>query len=572
MTAVIVTPACIMKRTVIILCSCFFVSQFGHSSELQERADKTHKNEQQPSECVALGQSIGGKRDYAFAGAVRKDGPAPDKDTLFEIGSITKVFTGILLAETVRAGKAKFDDPVGKHLPKEAVGEDSPLLDVVTLESLSIHESGLPRLPSDLFTGADQNNPYAHYDAERLYKYLSEFDKDDLEKPGENSYSNLGVGLLGHTLGLIWEKPYPDLLKEKIFNPLGMKNSYVQKTADHIPAEARKRFATGHNGGEAVSYWEIDALAPAGAIVSSAEDMLIFGEAVLELSDVPEELRASIRESLKTRSAKQALGWFRNKDEASHGGGTGGFRTLLKVNLADKSVAIDLKNSAGEKQEMKSEGDFSALEGFWQGTLDVGARKLRLVRYISANGEVTSFSIDQGCPWTHATKTEHRPDGTVAFSFPSIGGRYEGKVNGDNMTGTWSQGSELPLNMKRSAGMPDILKKGIGKRFTGDLKPLAGYWSGYLGGREGLFVYVRVKNLGGAVIADLFSPDQHPAPIMVTKASVTDKEVFVGVESITGGFKGTWNPEKKTINGKWTQFTNAQDLELKWSAEVPERE
>ena len=128
-----------------------------------------------------------------------KDHRQPDGDTLYEIGSISKVFTGILLAKAVTQGSVQLDQPAGELLPsnvKMPVHGKRP----ITLQDLSTHVSGLPRLP-DSFTPADWSNPYADFTVENLYGFLNhcELSRD----PGVKiAYSNLGVGLLGHLLSL----------------------------------------------------------------------------------------------------------------------------------------------------------------------------------------------------------------------------------------------------------------------------------------------------------------------------------------------------------------------------------
>ena len=115
-------------------------------------------------------------------------------------------------------GKAELHDSIGKHLPAGVIGEDSPLHQV-TLLQLSTHTSRLPRLPADLGEGASNEDPYAHYSRERLFRYLGQFKEADFENRGEYAYSNLGIGLLGELLAIINETEYEDLMKEGIIDP-----------------------------------------------------------------------------------------------------------------------------------------------------------------------------------------------------------------------------------------------------------------------------------------------------------------------------------------------------------------
>jgi CubicO group peptidase (beta-lactamase class C family) len=127
----------------------------------REDAAIHHRDFQSDAEGIVVGQLAEDTITYGTAGARKKDGPAVDKDTLFEIGSITKVFTGILLADSVLKGRASLEDPIPKHLPKDLLAPDSAL-NQVTLLDLATHTSGLPRLPANFDTGANPLDPYAH--------------------------------------------------------------------------------------------------------------------------------------------------------------------------------------------------------------------------------------------------------------------------------------------------------------------------------------------------------------------------------------------------------------------------
>ena len=559
-----------MKTGILLWLLLWIMTGTAYSETLQEKADRIHKTRQQDSESVVLGALSGSEMSFATAGAVAEGGRRPDEHTLYEIGSITKVFTAILLAEAVREGKAKLDAPVANYLPKSAVGKDSPLESAITLESLATHTSGLPRIPKDLFSGADGGNPYAHYNEKRLFAYLKSFRAQDLESPGKFSYSNLGFGLLGTVLERIFETTYPELVKEKIFIPLGMNDSVVPERFDSLPEEIRNRLATGHHGGKPVPHWELASLKGAGAIVSSAHDLLLFARAHWA-EDTPPGLLASLREAAKPRQENMGLGWMLTDDSISHGGGTGGFRTHLAINLQAKTAEVDLRNSAGDTMEVKREGDFTGISGFWEGTLNAGAVKLRLVRYIGIDGRILSFSIDQGCGFTEATATSY-VDGTLTASFPTIGGFYEGRLEDGMMKGTWTQSGELPLDMTRSDTMPESLKAGLAKKFPDDLTPLLGHWSGYLGGNQGLFVYIRFERFADQqFLSQMFSPDQVEAPISISKVSFQEKKLAIDVIMVGGKFRGEFDPENRTISGTWTQGRDIP-LTLTWSNEVPARE
>ncbi len=130
---------------------------------------------------------------FSFGQLSEKSPSAPDGDTVFEIGSISKVFTGILLADAIERGKVKLDDPLSEHLPE---GVESPRHDgdEILLWHLSTHTSGLPRIPTNM--DANSDNPCKAYDTKTLWEFVGHV--RPATKPGQNyAYSNLGAGLLG---------------------------------------------------------------------------------------------------------------------------------------------------------------------------------------------------------------------------------------------------------------------------------------------------------------------------------------------------------------------------------------
>ena len=179
-----------------------------------------------------------GRRVVAYGSLAKGNGRALDGDTVFEIGSVTKVFTSLVLADMVQRGEAAFDDPVAKYLP-EQVKVPERAGRSITLEDLSRHMSALPRLPSNLVL-RNMSNPYAEYSVEQLYEFLSahELSRDIGSK---YEYSNLGVGLLGHALARRAGADYESLVKVRVLEPLGMKSTSIT-----LSPEMKARLATGH--------------------------------------------------------------------------------------------------------------------------------------------------------------------------------------------------------------------------------------------------------------------------------------------------------------------------------------
>src|SRR5215210_389323 len=152
---------------------------------------------------VATAEKRNGKWTFAMAGQPFAAGHAevPAERVLFEIGSISKVFTGILLADAVQAGKLGLDDTLAQRLPVKFA---DPAAGAVTLKQLATHTSCLPRLPTNMNPAGD--DPYAQYDNRALFEYLASA-KLAGQPPCAAAYSNLGFGILGVVLETAWGKP-----------------------------------------------------------------------------------------------------------------------------------------------------------------------------------------------------------------------------------------------------------------------------------------------------------------------------------------------------------------------------
>ena len=215
-------------------------------------------------------------------------------DSIFEIGSITKTFTGLILSQMVEQGKVKFEDPVRELLPPGTV--EKPAGAEITLLDLATQHSGLPRMP-DNFTPVNNENPYADYRAANLYAYMA---KHGVAKPEKTEflYSNLGFGLLGQALSVRAGKAYPALLQEEVLAPLGMRDTNIALT----PSQ-QARFLPGHTADHKPAHaWDLDAFAGAGAIRSTAPDMLTYVEANLH----PDQVKPAHR-SPAAKTIVQAL-------------------------------------------------------------------------------------------------------------------------------------------------------------------------------------------------------------------------------------------------------------------------
>src|SRR5882724_13047002 len=173
-------------------------------------------------------------------GRLSKDSATiPDGDTIFEIGSISKVFTSLVLADMIERGEVKPDDAVEKYLP-EGTRVPSRNGKKITLIDISMQHSGLPRMP-DNFKPADFANPYADYTPAKLYQFLGHYTLT--RDPGEKyEYSNVAVGLLGHALSRRAGTSYEQMVRQRVWEPLRMSSTTIA-----LSAEQRKRLAIGHN-------------------------------------------------------------------------------------------------------------------------------------------------------------------------------------------------------------------------------------------------------------------------------------------------------------------------------------
>lgn len=285
---------------------------------------------QHPSPALVIGVlSSKGERvlPYGVAGG---DSAPVTGDTRFEVGSVSKIFTSLLLARMAESGDVRLDDPIARYLP-DSVKAPEYEGQQITLRELATHSSGLPRLPTNI-TPANMADPYADYTAAKLYEFLDSY---DLPRAPDASYeySNLGAGLLGFLLSRHAGEPFAELLEAKVFQPLGMNDSYVAELGDSTDAH----LARGHAEGKAVPFWHFGSLEGAGAVRSTTHDLLRLIRA--ELHPERNELRKAIEFSQQIRfhaspQLALALGWHivQLADSSSlywHNGGTGGARSFV---------------------------------------------------------------------------------------------------------------------------------------------------------------------------------------------------------------------------------------------------
>lgn len=282
-----------------------------------------------------------------------QDASTPSGDTVFQIGSITKVFTASLLQLLCDEGRLSMDSTLGELLGSQL--PLSPRVAPVTLRQLATHTSGFPRVPKPLLqrviaiTGRKglMVDPYSHLQVSDVLDYLRT--AEGMRSPGRFRYSNFGMGLLGHVMERVTNTPFEQVLRDRIFSPLQMGDTAV------TPEDSLKmRMAQGFTaGGEPTPPWTMGALAGAGAISSTANDMMRFVDAIVEAGPVPGARLRSVFES--PRAGNPGLGWIPptivdrflgNRDIAWHDGMTGGFSSYLSIDASTGNSVLILSAKA----------------------------------------------------------------------------------------------------------------------------------------------------------------------------------------------------------------------------------
>ncbi|MGZ3900476.1 MAG: serine hydrolase domain-containing protein [Bacteroidia bacterium] len=302
---------------------------------------------QSPQNCgLSIGIYNNGKEYFYNCGETKRATKVlPTSSTIYEIGSVTKVFCGILLANAIAEKKVKATDDIRLYLPQGKYKNLATKDNYIQLIQLANHTSGLPRLPANIDTeeGYDPFNPYKHYTKDMTLKYLETISL--ATEPGTVcEYSNLGMGLLGIILENIYNKSFEDLVKEKICKPLGMHNTGINLTK-----EQEALFAPGYNSnGNETPHWELPGLPAAGAIRSTMKNMLLFAEKNLDEKD--EALKLS-HQSTFNEGSNVAMAWQILKTKAGntliwHNGATYGSSSFVGF-LKEKNCAVVVLSNSG---------------------------------------------------------------------------------------------------------------------------------------------------------------------------------------------------------------------------------
>jgi CubicO group peptidase (beta-lactamase class C family) len=301
---------------------------------------------------IVIGIIEGDKTEYYSYGVKSFPAREPvDERSVFEIGSISKTFTGILLADQVIKKKMSLDDPLQKYLPASVTAPTRNGASI-KLVNLSNHTSSLPRMP-DNFKPANPANPFADYSEKQLYDFLQSYVLPR-DIGSQYEYSNYAVGLLGHVLAAQQRTTYEALMVDVIAKPLGMEDTRVVFTPS-----MKKNLAMGHADGIQAENWDISTLAGAGGIRSTATDMLKYVRA--NMGKTNSKLYPAMQLSHQhTRPDGNlpmvGLGWHMSiagtNEFIWHNGGTGGYRSFAGFTKDGARGVVVLTNSTASVDDI----------------------------------------------------------------------------------------------------------------------------------------------------------------------------------------------------------------------------
>lgn len=336
-----------MKNFICAFLIYIFVAYIPNAKAQQNFEQVKHRIQQLILEDYLLNASMayiqpdGEVQHYFFGNISPEINNKPENNTIYEIGSISKTFTSLILARMVEKGIVSLDTPIGAILP------DSLKLPTyngqkITLLHLSTHTSGLPRLPSNIQPVNNPLNPYADYGVQKLYKFMDGYELT--RAPGSKVvYSNLGAGLLGHLLALKSGMSYEKLLKHYLTKPLEMDETHI-----NVPESKLNRFAAAYNFGRNVEHWDWLALVGAGGIRSTAKDLVTYLKAQMSLLKTPFDAAIELTHQIQFEiNSTRAIGlaWFHSTKQDTiiwHNGETGGFSSFMGWNVENKTGVIIL--------------------------------------------------------------------------------------------------------------------------------------------------------------------------------------------------------------------------------------
>jgi CubicO group peptidase (beta-lactamase class C family) len=268
-----------------------------------------------------------------------------DGTTMFEISSVTKTLTGLLLAAAIDRGEVRLDDRLGQYL--DLGGSDAAS---VTLEQLATHRSGMPTVPpdADLVREFDRQAAAGQDpDEGDVAQLLAHAASVEIPADPPYEYSDIGAALLGHALAAAAGGDYADVLRERVLDPAGMETAVVVETAEQVPAA----LALGHSASNRpLVPWSFEAYTPATGVDAALDDLVALAGAVLSgaFSESP------ALEPVAEVDAGTSVGYLWFIDEhadrtlTGHDGRSGGFGSAILIDRDAGTASIVLRNSAGD--------------------------------------------------------------------------------------------------------------------------------------------------------------------------------------------------------------------------------
>ena len=293
---------------------------------------------------IVVGSLASGRRRVTGLGTIA-DHPDPS-GLCWEIGSITKVFTGLLLAEMAQRGEVRLDDPIGKWAPAEVTRRLPPVDQQPTLQDLATHTAGLPRLPFAWVRRIKRDpNPYSHLTDQDVWAALGP--RTRRPHRARSRYSNFGMGLLGHLLARAAGTTYETALTRRVLEPLGLTSTGTDGCDGREPVP-------GFSKGKPTPPWTFGAVPGAGALRSTVTDMLDFAAATIDppAGLVGEALDLARRPAHRNRLGigGMGLGWQlrasrRPGSVVWHNGGTYGGASFIAVDPEKRRALVAFGNA-----------------------------------------------------------------------------------------------------------------------------------------------------------------------------------------------------------------------------------
>jgi CubicO group peptidase (beta-lactamase class C family) len=292
-----------------------------------------------------------GHRVIAY-GVTEKGGKhSVDADTIYDIGSVTKVFTALALADEVQHGEAALDDPVANYLPPGTVLPHDGARRI-TLADLATHTSGLPLRPANLSL-ADADNKYADYSKADLFRFLAAY-KPEHGIGSTYDYSNVGFGLLGIAVARRAGLSYDALIRRTVIGPLGMTETDRTKPGNK-PLALGYAYDVANADLAPARHWDFGGgVAGAGGYRSTTNDMMKFLDAVLgyrksSLAPAFALMTATRRPGGMPPATNIALAWNildqDGREIVWKNGSVGGFRAFIGYDRASGVGVVALANA-----------------------------------------------------------------------------------------------------------------------------------------------------------------------------------------------------------------------------------